>query len=313
MLGRLPVRVLMDRMLVRYENIAHGFFEEVLDEIRYRDFRPEIICISARDPIHNPCIIKEHPVIGTNKKVYAIEIEESFLHFIWCIAFSTHIIYQECFAQPVLRGEKPKPINPEEELTIQAIRVSEAGSSLLKNVDWEKFYSLPNPEHPIKGYEGMIEVANQLFFVAASFILLHEMGHQFLGHLRNIHQADFKNEELNADDYAVHWISRELGNNSLNDELLHTGTMVAMLSLLLLHRDLNGGPEHPHPDQRILRILEHLKLNDNHPTWMFGTLGLPVWIATHGSVQLNVESWTGHFKDLFMLSLQQLVESRRSN
>lgn len=43
--GRMPVRVLMDGLLARYETIAPGFLDEVLDEIQYRDFiDPAAMC-----------------------------------------------------------------------------------------------------------------------------------------------------------------------------------------------------------------------------------------------------------------------------
>jgi len=82
-------------MLERYENIAPDFLDEVLDEINYHDFRPELICITARKPIQNPCVLKEHRVMGSTKIVRAIQIEESFLQFLWCIAFSTCVMQQE--------------------------------------------------------------------------------------------------------------------------------------------------------------------------------------------------------------------------
>lgn len=311
MQGRLPVRVLMNGMLARYENIAPGLLEEVLDEIKYRDFRPEVICATARNPICTPCVLREMPVVGSEKTVWVIEIEESFLQFIWCIAFSISIMYLELYEKPLLRGQLPKTVNKEDPIMQQALAVSEAGVQLLKSMNPQVFYSLPNPEFPLKDYEEYIEVANQLFFVAGSFILLHEVGHQFLGHTTMAPSLESKDEEHQADRYAVSWVKQGMGHHRINDTLLSTGTMVAMLAILLLHKDLDGGPAHPHPDERMIQVLEHLSLSENHPMWTFGVLGLPMWIATHGKVELNVKSWNSSPKDLFILTIQQLVESRR--
>ena len=48
---------------------------------------------------------------------------------------------------------------------------------------------------------------------------------------------------------AVGWIKRGLGHNLITDAQLTGGTLVAMLALLLLHSDFDGGLEHPHPDE----------------------------------------------------------------
>ena len=300
----------MDGMLAAYENIAHGFLDEVIDEISYRGFRPEIACITARKPIHSPCVLREHRVIGSPQMVRAIEIEESFLQFLWCIAFSTYVIHQELIIQPMLKGQKPKEANKEDRIIQQAIRVGEAGTLLMKSVSPRTYFDLPNPETPTKEYSGYIEAANQLFFISSAFILLHEVGHQFLGHLEVVPSSASKDEEFQADLYAADWIKQGLGDNPMKDILLTHGTMVAMLAMLLLHKDLDGGPAHPHPDERVLRILSHLSLSDNDPVWFLGILGLPTWIATHGKVRLNItDDWSSP-KDLFSLGIQQLVESR---
>jgi len=137
-----------------------------------------------------------------------------------------------------------------DDLTIQqALRVAEAGSLLMKGVEPRVYFELPNPECPTEKYAGYIEAANQFFFVATTFILLHEVGHQYLGHMAVIPCSDSKEEEFQADRYAVGWIKRGLGHNLITDAQLTGGTLVAMLALLLLHSDFDGGLEHPHPDE----------------------------------------------------------------
>ena len=311
--GRLPVRVLVDRMLSRFETIAPDFLEEVVDEIQYHGFRPEVIYTVARGPIKTPCMLREHRVVGTERIVRTIEIEESFLQFLWCIAFSTNLMHQELLVQPLLIGQQPRTASRADPKIQVAARVSEAGSLLMKELYPQVHYDLPNPENPEMEYAGYIEVANQLFVVASCFIMLHEVGHQFLGHREAIPGLESKAEEHRADRYAADWIKRGLGNNMVNDVLLSTGTMVAMLALLLLHSDLDGGPEHPNPDERTLRILEHFDLSDNDPIWSFGIIGLPAWIATHRRCDLTLNEEIGSMKDLFVRAMQQLVQSRRSN
>lgn len=295
-------------MLARFETVAPGFLEELLDEIQYRDFRPEVICTVAREPIKKPCMLQEHRVIGSDRIVRTIEIEESFLQFLWCIAFSTNVMHQELYVQPLLRGQKPRVASKDDPKIQLAMRVSEAGSLLMKRLIIPVYYELPNPENPEQEHAGYIEVANQLFLVASSFILLHEVGHQFLGHGEAMPGPESKAEEHQADRYAAAWIKQGFGSDLINDVLLSTGSMVAILALLLLHHDLDGGPVHPNPDERALRVLEHFGLSDDDPIWTFGIVGLPAWVATHGCKDFTITGEIRSMKDLFTRAMRQLVQ-----
>ena len=197
----------------------------------------------------------------------------------------------------------------------KAILVAERGAMLLKDLQPELYFEIPNPETPLPEDMELVTITNGVFSAGAAFILLHEVGHQYYDHLSYWPEDDVaKQEEFDADQYAADWFKRGLGVNTVLDNTATNGVMAAMLTLLLMHKDLKGGDRHPDPDVRILKVLDHLGRPDDDLMWIVGAFGLPMWTATHSSItDLDDGGHHDSERSIFVSALKRILAQTKTD
>lgn len=311
--GQLPVRVLLLNMLAWFENVSDSFLDEVVAEIKYRGLDPAVACIVARGPVTEACSIETIAQSSPVPSLRGISIHENFLQLLWCVSYAMIAIYREGYKRPIATGTFTGQLDRSIPHVKKALLVAERGSMLLKMLQPELYFDIPNPETPHVEDLELVMITNGVFAAGAAFILLHEVGHQYYDHLSYRPEDDVaKCEEFDADHYAANWFKKGLGVNPALDNTATTGVMAAMITLLLMHKDLKGGDRHPDPDVRMLKVLDHLNRPDDDLMWLVGSFGLPMWTATHSSItELDDGSEHETRKSIFVSALKLIAHQTK--
>lgn len=302
----------MEKMLLWFENVSVTAMIEMEDEISYRRLSARIACIPATGPIRNPCMI--HQIHSAKRGILnEVEIEESFLQFLWCNAYSMTMLYYQGVEVYRATSQTEGRLDKDNPLVVKALLVSEYGSRLRFELKPELYWRIPNPELPSEEDLAIVEIVNEIYASAAAFCLLHEVGHQYYGHLDvQFSSASLLSDEFLADQYAAEAFKSGLGANSQRDFAICAGVAVAMISLLHLDADLNGDHEHPFTDNRVLSVFDILASPPDHFIWMFATHGLPIWIAMNGGPLDFGENQVGRsYREIFTTALNSITSAKR--
>lgn len=133
---------------------------------------------------------------------------------------------------------------------------------------------------PAAGTDG--HLANELFLVAISWIIHHEIAHARLGH--EAISIDPLREENEADSLATRWVCDELASD---DDLKHKPALgVATAILVLMDCDLRTGSlsssTHPPSFERLMLCLDHIGIQDSSRIWAFVLTVLQIRFADIG-------------------------------
>ncbi len=263
--GIYPVRVLKDEVLKWYITICDSSTME--HELKYNGLNKKL-----KYKVNDKKITDIAEILKTDKN--QIIIYENFCQFLWSFSYSIIVFLDEAFIRP--RVEENYNFKENELLGI-ATESIEAAFGLFSNPDVDTFFRLPNPEAKEYKEDKHVCAIEKAYCFGISFILLHEFGHQFLGHLEyepeSIQQQ--KKEEEDADDYAFSVLSdhfdKEYGN------AIKVGIVISLITLIFTDETLSGGETHPDPHQRIMRIIEKMELEDNHNLWALAAVAFKLW------------------------------------
>ena len=197
-----------------------------------------------------------------------IQIHETFLSYLWCVAYAISISYELLIKNEKIRGkigleifDTDSKIKPNLQ---KVIDVFGFGISLLNEYYQWDTSKLPNPE--VFKEEEMLEIGkvNAVYLAAISFILCHEVAHSYLNHQERkieeyrrsgkIDSTFQKKLEEEADKQAVRWLISDCPNG----DLLYTrkiGKIVGACALLFMSKSVNS-KTHPDTDSRIKYIIE---------------------------------------------------------
>ncbi len=275
--GLLPIRVLQSSIL----ECLHYFgdIDHIEDEIKYCELNPKIKWKVSDTPIHDfACITPNHQ----------IEICENACQYLWCMCFSISIFFYEIIQKQLLNFEI------DEDLKRNAINCFQRGIGLLTNFERNIFFELPNPETEEWKNSVYVSNTNSVFCSALTFILLHEFGHQYYGHLtyKPDSEIGYIKDELAADDYAFDRFYNTL------DLTIKNGITIALLSFVFSDDTMKGGAQHPDPDNRLERIMIKMGLHDNDPLWGLVASAFDLW-AFHYDLSIeppyNMKSYKNSF------------------
>src|SRR5690606_10847679 len=109
---------------------------------------------------------------------------ENYNQFLWACAYSFLVIFDEGVQKPTLAGTfMGNFLDTSNPYINKALELFRAGLSLFESYREEVFYRLPNPEKYNDYDKFYIERASGIYTAAMTFILLHEFGHQYYGHV----------------------------------------------------------------------------------------------------------------------------------
>jgi hypothetical protein len=211
------------------------------------------------------------------------------------------VIYDENIMKPLMSNRYTGKFDLNNVLVRKALDIYSAGLSLFFDYRDSYFYNLPNPEKFSENDSFNITAANGVFTSAMTFVLLHEFGHQYFGHL-DVVSAD-KADEITADEFAFSKLETQF--NTDKGATLKIGIVVGLCSLMFLDSTMKGGDFHPDPDDRLKNIIEKLQLKELDNTWGIASLALKLWSIGY-NVEMNQPTVVKNYKELFYYTLDEL-------
>jgi hypothetical protein len=149
---------------------------------------------------------------------------------------------------------------------------------------------LPNPEIWSEAENIYVEKSGLVFLQATVFIMLHEFGHFYLGHLErdaellnqnmSLSSEESRAQEQNTDNFATQTMMSG-ADWHVNRESVTCGIVIGLCAILFLHPSLDGGDHHPDPHRRLHRALVEMELEANNTLWAVASVALAQWAHYH--------------------------------
>lgn len=284
--GIYPVRALKDKILQWFIKI--GDTNTIEHELKYNGLNKRF-----KYKVTNGIItdIAEVNPSGPNQ----IIVYENFCQFLWSFSYAIIVIFDEAFIRP--RVEQNFNFS-DSKLLDSATKSIETAFELFTNPKPDKFFILPNPESSKFRNDKQVQVTEDVFCIGLSFILFHEFGHHFLGHLgyKPDTNQQRKKEEEDADDYAFEILSKHF--NEEYCEAIKTGIIISLIALVFEDDTLSGGDAHPDPHQRLKRIFEKMGLDENNDLWALASVAFKLWAFKYNK-PLEFPESVESYKELF--------------
>ncbi len=291
--GLYPVRVLRENLLQWFVKL--GNVSELEHEITYNGLNPKIIYKVTDYQIED---VAEIEAKDTNQ----ITVYENFCQFLWSFTYFVLVFYDEGF----VRSSRENFIVTKGNVLIdKAIASLEAGIELFSSPKRHKFYELPNPESTEFTDDFYVNKTNDVYSAAMSFILLHETGHQFYGHLEYEPESKQQNreEEEAADDYAFEVLSKHF--NTDYGLTLKAGIVTGLIALIFRRDNLSGEELYPDSHIRLKRIIEKMDLTEHDNLWALAAVCFKSWAIIYKK-DLNYPEKYSSYKELFDKTFQEL-------
>ncbi len=275
------------------------------EQIRYHGASSQIGYNVSFDAVHGPYID------ATGK----IHLDETFLSYLWSICYSSFVVFDEVFARPQLE-ENFQRTEQQKILIAEAEQLFAYGLGLQSEYsDWP-INELPNPEKWSEAENHYVEKTSAAFLQAVVFVMLHEFGHFYLGHLEHDAQLrvqqlsltalESKQQEQDADNFATQTMMSGV-DWQINHATITCGIVVGLGAILFLHNSLDGGAEHPDPQHRLYKALILMDLAPNDILWAFGAVILVQW-SFYNNKPIPGNHTYNTYRENFELMLTQLAD-----
>jgi hypothetical protein len=286
--GKLPIRVLNQSVLDRFQSITPNFSKDAKDEIEYHDLSEGIKYDFSENKITNVSEISEN----------TITLYENFNQYLWCICYSLLVITDEGIVKPMHNGSFNGTIDWSISIIKTAFSVYQNGLKLLKEYNKNIFSQLPNPEKYKDGKDEnlYIEKANAIYVDAMTFILIHEFAHHYYRHCSYEPETNEQSikEEIDADNYAIDTML-DCNNQCVSNSKI--GIIAGLSALILLYKNLKSNT-HPDTDDRINNAIQRMNLQDTDTLWDVTNLTFILWAKNYDvNLPLNTEYDSG--KELY--------------
>lgn len=317
--GIQPIRVLVNNIIVHFENVYPDFKEESKFHKKLYSLSPEILCYLDREPLNSKTVDLTPYIEEDDKGIKRIYISETFLSYEWCICYAIVSIYFDFIYYPTLkakdRGLTEWKNHNEIEEFIDLSNFNETkkaisyGFSLIESYsEWDK-NNLPNPELFPEEKKEIIGRANYAFLCATTYILSHEFSHAKLGHTEEKCKINEFEKENQAEENALKMIIKGIPSEDADKKFnVSIGTIAGICSLFFMNPTLeNEG--HPDCDVRVKKYFELLNIDKKDSLWAIPCIAYQLWNIAYGKnlcFPCNEET----YKDLF-LNLQEQEWSKR--
>jgi len=295
--GYLPVRVLAHNFAEWFFNISPDFKSEFDFEVISNNLI-ERITINIKK-----LSINEVAFIDTKT---GITLHENFNQFLWSLCYATFVIFDEGIQKPNINKEFNGKIDFSNELVSRANELFNHSFSLFNLFNSNKFYELPNPEKYDETEKFYIERTNGVYCASMVFILLHEFGHQYFGHLTTYSDdTQSKEDEYLVDDFAYDKMSLHF-EESVGTTYKY-GIIMGIGALIFLSENLSGGDQHPDPDNRLKRQIDKMNLDEVNNLWGISSTLLHLWGIKYNK-KLNDKLEFENYKEMFLYTLEKMKE-----
>lgn len=287
--GTQPIRVLQGNIVKDFEAAISGSEIGLSTAIERHGFSPGINYVDHESPILNQAEPQKSqlPFVDLNKEV---TIHATFLSFLWSVAFSTIVTFEETINKPALIRQHHQRHTIDQRQVNNAERIRTYALRLIRDfVPWDKD-SLVNPELYQRQDRFYIEKANGVFLHATTFILTHELAHVVRGHIDELADADrtgtymppersiIVEREADAQAAAVVMGRAKTSADRLNFGL---GMIIGLTSLIFLRGSLTSS-SHPDTDHRIETALKLIAGDELDHLWTIVALSFKVWDLHYG-------------------------------
>lgn len=300
-----PANILLDEALKLFESMLEKYD---IQQAFNKGLSPKVILISTDAPLRDFAEVKVRYDEESNDKILNITVYDNFCQYLWCLAYSIFLFYNETTIKPL--GNIPES----DEDKAKAINNFENAINLFENPPTSRsvFFRQPNPvSNPDKE---CVQIANNIFKYALVFILLHEFAHIELGHLEKA--TEEIEDEINADYHAFYNLKLY---ESENQRLVAFGCITAVASLLFVNKGLSGGNTHPDPDLRLKTLLSDLEQSlseaDCAFSYSFATVWVKLWAVYYDKYNLienvNLDSCQTA-KEYFLAIISELDKYKRT-
>jgi hypothetical protein len=297
-IGKQPIRVLQPLLAQQFENSSPEFRRIIADSIDFCGTSAIITYDVTQAPVDVP------EIRGAEG---SIRIQETFLSYLWAVTYATVVITNEDIMRPQIEPNYSR--TPAQEMLIDdAYSLLSFALYLRKSFAIWDTEHLPNPEIFSQEEEVIVGQVSAVFCQAVVFILVHEFGHLYLGHLESgppANKADSKADETMADLYAIA-VMKEGVDTHYNRKTVYCGILAGLIAILFLHLTLDGD-SHPDPHQRLYTALCELGLDPNDELWAFASAAIVLWAHNFRSVRLGGHDGTS-LRDNFELLLAELAD-----
>ncbi len=238
--GNMPIRVLKENMLGRFENAIGITREEHLHNI-------EIEKISAGIQYD----IEKQPSMSPYVQSSTIFLQECFLSYLWAMLYSLIIIYDETIVKKLRNGNWNGKVLLEEPLTERAYQLFNWALSL-KRAYSEWPIDLPNPEYMQDEEREFVLKINNIYLDVTTLVLVHEYAH-----LVEDYAGDKKGERM-ADNFARNALLDEQPGNKKQFGR-NIAAIILWLALMFINKPDFHSKTHPDLEIRLLDALQSLK------------------------------------------------------
>lgn len=256
--GIMPIRVLQHNLLNEFVHMNKDFEKLAKEVIDKMGADPGIRYDANEESVKSPFVLY-------NK----INVNESFLSYVWCNCYSLLVLYEEIISKSSyneLHGGERKQIYMEH--ARNAYKLWEYGIGLITEYkEWDK--NLPNPELVLPILDDVTSVTNALYLVAMTFVLAHEFAHIELGHT-----VPSVENEKEADARAIDLVLQ--GVNEKNEATKRFGVLMGLCSLLFFKGTIKS-QHYPDVDDRIDAIITRFNPEPGDGMWGIATLAYKLW------------------------------------
>jgi hypothetical protein len=246
-----------------------------------------------------------------------IQLQETFLSYLWTVSYSLLVVFEELVVRPQLEKDYQRSA-AQQALADNAEQLFAYGRSLRNEYSHWPLNELPNPEIWSEAENHYVEKSSAAFLQATIFVMLHEFGHFYLGHLeqdaelrkqQQILTSDkSKEQEQDADNFAIQTMMSG-ADWLVNTATITCGIVIGLCAILFLHKSLDGGPEHPDPHHRLYNALIKMKIEPNNTLWAFASVALVQW-SFYTDKPLPGNNKYDTYQENFELMLRQVADPR---
>ncbi len=272
--GQQPVRVLIGNIIHAFENVYKDFKLEARNF--YTDFGlengiPYIIgpfSLTAQIQAGDMTPYAESTKTGTSQ----IILSETFFSYLWGVTYCLLVYFHELMYKP---SRTKTYQNTDYNALMGASMLFNYAYSLIWNYStWNKKV-LPNPEYYNDINKQFVGITNHAFTMATTLVLCHETSHVIRGHLSPADTRPVIDFELEADESAFDMIIKGIHDeeSKLNAAI---GTIACLCGLVFFGSTMEGH-DHPDTDDRIMRFMTKLTLDDNEALWGIPCIAYRLW------------------------------------
>lgn len=231
-----------------------------------------------------------------------------FLEVLWAAAHAYIVIFQEC-QHANARGEVmfsigERPRTAKAYALYRTLLTARAAGEL---IDWPSLEIRPER---LPSENSDVFIANEVFLVAVSWLIHHEIAHARLGH-----QAELKvlslQEEQQADQEASQWVFQESAE-PLASQKRAMGVVTAVLVLIAceLEKPPTHSNSHPPSFERLIVNLDAAGLEENAMPYAFAFKLVEIHLLQSG-VPHEIER-TGTFREMLVSACLLLRDSKNA-